>query len=46
MIADSVIPHLPPVNTTDPTCSDGIDNDCDGLIDTDRECGCFIGVVT
>ena len=22
----------------DPTCSDGIDNDCDGLIDTDPEC--------
>ena len=22
----------------DPTCSDGIDNDCDGLIDTDQEC--------
>ena len=27
-------------------CADGIDNDCDGLADTDPECkGCFIGVV-
>ena len=30
----------------DPTCSDGLDNDCDGLTDTDPECGgpCFIFV--
>jgi len=28
-------------------CSDGIDNDCDGLVDTDPECngGCFLGTV-
>ena len=26
----------------DPTCSDGIDNDCDGLIDTDPECISFL----
>ena len=25
-----------------PTCSDGIDNDCDGLIDTDPECISFL----
>ena len=27
------------------TCDDGIDNDCDGLIDTDPECTCFLGMV-
>ena len=28
-------------------CGDGVDNDCDGLADTDPECGgCFIGSVT
>ena len=27
----------------DPTCNDGVDNDCDGLVDTDLECrGCWI----
>ena len=26
----------------DPSCSDGIDNDCDGLIDTDPECISFL----
>lgn len=32
----------------DPTCGDGIDNDCDGIVDTDPECvgwGCFLGIV-
>ncbi len=29
------------------TCTDGIDNDCDGLADTDPECAgsCFVGLV-
>ena len=29
------------------TCADGLDNDCDGLVDTDPECTgeCFVGVI-